>query len=427
MKIYQSIDPVGKVKELPTTYIRKINSDYEELALQIINSGVIDILVKKNLFPKTTYHKKNKNLFLYHEKKQYCSVPKEWTFDMVKDATLTMLEVDIILQKYGFTIKDFHYANIIFSQGNAYFVDFGSIVNIDTENSFYLNELIHTISPLLLTKKSYYTALRYLSDEKRDRFFGINSNHQLPVIVLLYKFATRVSNFIYKKTNIKYFKAKNNPICYKKYIQNFHFPKIHSNWENYHQEFLKDFDNPDQRFTSLVHEIKQFSPETVLDIAGNSGYFSLLCSKYVPTIKNIYCCDCDYNSINNLYKFIKLHKEIKNVTPVLMNIAFPVQTVGDSHYMRFKSDIVCALAVTHHLFLSQFVNPDYFFSEIKKYTKKIAIIEFMPLGLYDGISSPPVPRWYTKAWFERHFSKYFTKIKEIHLEKNRIAFFGIPS
>lgn len=398
MNIYQTIDPIGKTKEL----------------------------VEKKLFPKTKIHKRNKNLFLYHEKKMYCTKPKEWTLGMLKDAILSMLEVDIILQKYGFTIKDFHFDNIAFSQGKPYFIDFGSIVDKNTHSSLYLDEFIYNILPLLQVQKSYYISLRYLSDEKRERFFGITSNQHIPLIIHIYKFLVKLNNFIYKKTSFTYFKTKNNPHIYKKYIENIYTPVIHSKWENYHQDFLNNFDNPDQRFLSLIQEIKQFSPETILDIAGNSGYFALLCSKKIPMIKNIYCCDCDYNAINNLYKFIKSHNEITNVTPVLMNIAFPVRTSGDSHYIRFKSDIVCALAVTHHLFLSQFINPDYFFSEIRKYTKKVAIIEFMPLGLYNGISSLPVPIWYTKSWFERHFLKYFKKIKEINLEKNRIAFLGIP-
>ena len=73
MNIYQTIDPIGKTKELSVYYIRKINPEYEEFTLKIINSGVIDVLVEKKLFPKTKIHKRNKNLFLYHEKKK-CTV-----------------------------------------------------------------------------------------------------------------------------------------------------------------------------------------------------------------------------------------------------------------------------------------------------------------------------------------------------------------
>ena len=426
MKIYQSIDPIGKVKELPTAYIRKIASDYEELTLRIINSGVIDILVKKNLFPKTTYHKKNKNLFLYHEKKQYCSKPKEWTFDMVKDAILTMLEVDMIIQQYGFTLKDFHFDNIVFSQGKAYFVDFGSIVDKSKNSTLYINEFINNVYPLVKARKSLYSSLRYISDEKKDRFFGIKFNDRLPLILLLYKLIIRVQNFLYWKCNIKYAKLKTIPYYYKKYIANIKAPLIHSTWENYHKNFIKNFDTPSQRFISLIEVVKGYHPETILDVAGNSGYFALLCAKFIPNIKNIYCCDCDYNAINSLYNFIKSNPEISNITPLLMNIVFPSKTTGDDSYSRLKSDVVCALAVTHHLFLSQYIDSDYFFAEIKKYTKKIAIIEFMPLGLYDGISTPPLPHWYTKEWFGKHFSRHFKKINEIYLEKNRIAFIGIP-
>ena len=47
-------------------------------------------------------------------------------------------------------------------------------------------------------------------------------------------------------------------------------------------------------------------------------------------------------------------------------------------------------------------------------------------SFYFPSRSPPLPHWYTKEWFGKHFSRHFKKINEIYLEKNRIAFIGIP-
>ena len=49
-----------------------------------------------------------------------------------------------------------------------------------------------------------------------------------------------------------------------------------------------------------------------------------------------------------------------------------------------KSDIVLAMAVTHHLILGQKLSIDFIFSQIKQYANKYVFIEFMPLGLWGG-------------------------------------------
>lgn len=430
--IYQSIDPVGYVKKLDDFYVRKINHQYNNHTLQIIKSGALDALVDLNLFPKTDVHKKHENIFLYHTKIKYFSIPAEWSFDMLKDAILTMLDVDTILQRFGYTLKDFHFDNICFSNGNIFFIDFGSIIEVTNTSPpcTYFDEFLQYIYyPLFLwSKGNGYLAHRYLSDEiHNNRFFGIHTNPCLPLHIKLYKFITKIKLAINKKMRKNFFHIKNEPTIYKKFIKKLVAPETPSPWGGYHCNFMEHFEFPEERFTTLINEIVKLRPKTMLDLAGNAGYFSLLCSKRLQDLEHIYCCDCDHNAVNSLYNFIKRDSEFRNITPILMNIIFPDIMLNSDHYSRLKSDIVCVLAVTHHLFLTQHINCDYFFSEVKKYTGKVAIIEFMPLGLYDGHQSKPIPTWYTKTWFERHFSKYFTKIKELQLDKNRIAFFGLPT
>ena len=48
----------------------------------------------------------------------------------------------------------------------------------------------------------------------------------------------------------------------------------------------------------------------------------------------------------------------------------------------------------------------------------------MPLGLWDGKTAPPVPRWYTIDWFRSSFEKYFNIVLEEKVWENRILFVG---
>jgi hypothetical protein len=58
------------------------------------------------------------------------------------------------------------------------------------------------------------------------------------------------------------------------------------------------------------------------------------------------------------------------------------------------------------------------------YSKRYVFIEFMPLGLWNGKSAPPVPLWYNLDWHRNSFQNYFSIILEEKIEENRILFVG---
>jgi hypothetical protein len=101
----------------------------------------------------------------------------------------------------------------------------------------------------------------------------------------------------------------------------------------------------------------------------------------------------------------------------------------------FKSDVVLALAITHHLLLTQGHKIEEIFEKTKSFSKNYVFVEFMPLGLWGGDRNikPNVPDWYTSDFFENKFQKYFQLIKkeviEFHVingvkEAHRILYVG---
>lgn len=67
---------------------------------------------------------------------------------------------------------------------------------------------------------------------------------------------------------------------------------------------------------------------------------------------------------------------------------------------RLGADIVIALAVTHHLILTQKVKLDTIVELLYSYGKRYVIVEFMPLGLWsEGAINVEVPDWYNLDWF----------------------------
>ena len=89
---------------------------------------------------------------------------------------------------------------------------------------------------------------------------------------------------------------------------------------------------------------------------------------------------------------------------------------------RFKSDIVIALALTHHLILAQNLRLQWIFEVLAAFTRKYVLIEFMPLGLGGRRSS--LPTWYTLEWFESEMERYFEILEVLHIDRKRIAILG---
>jgi hypothetical protein len=91
---------------------------------------------------------------------------------------------------------------------------------------------------------------------------------------------------------------------------------------------------------------------------------------------------------------------------------------------RFKSDVAIALALTHHLLLSQGYDIDDILKNVSAYARKYVFVEFMPLGLWVTGQKPNVPDWYTPDWFRQSFVKFFDLILEEKLRVNNILFVG---
>jgi hypothetical protein len=76
--------------------------------------------------------------------------------------------------------------------------------------------------------------------------------------------------------------------------------------------------------------------------------------------------------------------------------------------------VVVALAVLHHLILTQRFHPRDIVREIAKYTRRYVVMEFMPLGRWTEKKSKPSPPWYTTDWFR----SYFTEVFDLMLEED---------
>lgn len=468
------MDDFGRVFFRNGKVFRAIQNDRVDYCTDLINSTMFQELMNKGLLPKTSisdFKLEGHELILEHEK-LLVILQHEWSFDMLKDAALAVLEINKICNKHGYELKDAHTLNMLFRGTKPVLADIGSISKMENREidvwPAYEEFLGSFIIPLLFWEKkmNYITRkllesnfhriftipaqtiaesglLKLLTENKNEYQFKLRSftiTTQTEKSAFLNKLAFKTQSVLKSITgrNTQVFSYKNIAKEYTSLsdyfpaneiqviIGNTKSPKQDSTWQGYHQKYYFKDNEPEYspRFLRILELIKSEEIEinSIIDLAGNEGYFCKLINDRTD-IKKIILVDYDENALNDAY--LNFRKENNRVHTALLNFMFTPNIEGTAK--RLKSDLAIALAVTHHLILSSNFSIDCIFERIKSFSNKYVLVEFMPLGLWatgDEIY-PVLPDWYHVDWFRREFGNHFDLIHVEQLEQNRILFFGI--
>lgn len=175
----------------------------------------------------------------------------------------------------------------------------------------------------------------------------------------------------------------------------------------------------------LVKElIRNRKFKTALDLGGNNGRYSRVLNREgIFTI----CADIDINAVDDNYLFVKRrHEEL--MLPLVIDLSNPGGPMGwenserEPVEKRLKTDVVMALALIHHLAISNNLP----FEKIAEYFTKFApylLIEFVPkedsqvqklLSTREDIFPD-----YNSDGFEQAFKKHYTIIKRSEIKGSK--------
>lgn len=408
---YGSHDPLGVILKKDDKIYRGIYTKSCDYFKELYKTGILQTLSKYGYIPKfriTNYYTDEYPIILEVEKVHIVN-STFWTYSQIKAEAVMKIELIEILNEFGYSLIDGHTCNSTFVNNKPIFFDFGSFIK--KKDNYAVKELIinNIVTLILMSLKNCYWSKQLLIS---------SINHgTLPAVDYLN--SNEVKSAIRKFTNLKNHNIIKNifkkGIVKKEYIEKLFKVKDYiSNtpWSNYNNtDNFKELKN--ERFLNIIECINKYSPnaESLLDLAGNSGLFCTYARKYT-NIKNI--TNTDYDMIA-LEKFFEKAKE-NNIEMYCLNPLHPTISAKTI----FNADVVCALAVTHHLLLTQGFNIDSMFYRFKEYTKEYVYIEFCPLGMYSEDNPnflPQVPEWYTTEWFEAHFKKFFKLIDKKTVSK----------
>jgi hypothetical protein len=457
-------DEVGRVFFWKNNVFRAINASFEAQTRHIFSCGLWSELMLAQLVPFseiTDYQLDGYSMVLFHQKIEGVTYVHEWSFGMLQKAAETILEVNRIARKYGYETKDAHPFNIIFDGIRPVFIDLGSFQALKphflgwTAHEQFVQAYLY---PLRLEAQSGYFLHRYLNGNAEViphetywslrqpllrkwlglEFFRKNANRYFKLRRLSgieeAKIKSKLPAFL-APTLVGMIRKGQFPFqtinfeALKKAVYRIRKPEQKTLWGDYHDAFytLEGKLNSTSRFDRIIEILGRYEIRTVLELAGNQGAFAQLMLERLE-LKYVICSDYDDKALEGMFqnaqKLDTLRQKGKLI-PALLNFIFPsARSFADTPAQRFKTDLAVALAVTHHLLLTQKISIDSIFQRILDFSPSYIAIEFMPMGLFDGNAAPPLPAWYHRDWFRENMEKYTEILHEEQLEENRIFFFG---
>lgn len=430
--------------------IRMVAPDHVAALEQLFASGLPEQLAQAGLMPDTHLERQaDGGLLIRQQRLGPLSYPYEWTFRMLAAAGRVVLHVNEIAMGCGYQTSDCHPYNLVFAGSRPLFVDIGSFVPATTDRwpaepefrAAYLATLrlmsagLDTVARSTLasyrnipehewrwllqpwlrclgtmtirTLNTYRHGWQRLPELRARNFESVRS----PLLRTAVRWAARWPIPAYR-TRFDRLRAA---------LERIALPRLSSAWGDYHDDY-RNYDTPTPRFRRIAEQLRTLGVHTVTELAGNQGYFSLYLLQH-RFVEHVVCSDADPNAVDAMFQRM-LDTQLP-LTPAVLDFMVPYAPgLSIPASERFRSEAVLALAVTHHLLLSARYSLPRVFENIRSYTNRYVLIEFMPLGLFDGLSAPPLPPWYTREWFRNGFARHFIVLDEIELEANRILFVG---
>ncbi|MGB2696377.1 MAG: class I SAM-dependent methyltransferase, partial [Candidatus Zixiibacteriota bacterium] len=428
-QIITSSDPGGILFTKNNQILRAIIPPKERFYRSLLAEPQRKLLIDAGLVETeiTAYYTDTYPLIVKHAQLPLITYPFEWVSENLKQSALFFCAFWKKLAALGFGLKDAHGYNIVYDYGNnPCFIDFCSIIPLQEAplvceefNRYFLN-------PLYFLKVGQQSQMRHLVNlggyETGKKRGGIDDQEVLPLLPSQLKkkyLYYREKEHFYRKeisshSLVELYEEEINGICVEiketcwatyydvssQYPTNVRFGNLEPDeaWQ------------PKQKF--LYDLLSNHPGQTVLDIGCSAGWFSRLAAKLG---KHVLAMDNDESSLERVYRYAR--RENLTIHPIFcdfskLNSLYPKQGTRNIK-KRFKSDIVLALAVVHHLVFRENMTFGSIARLLHTVTKDTLVVEFIDnndRSIKDIMMKEKKVPWYTGDNFKLELGKYFKKI-----------------
>lgn len=441
-------DPAGRIFTKENILYRSVSFSYKEHYSHLMQSGLYSKLTSSGLLihhdevdvtPHTDQYK-----ILKPSRIKFISYPYEWSFSQLKDAALLMLDIQKTALAHGMTLKDSSAFNIQFDKGKPVLIDTLSFEIYKEGEPWiaYKQFCQHFIAPLaLMSYKDVRLAELFKSNldgiplDLTSSLLPLKSRFNGGILMHIHLHAISQKTFANKKINAggrnkKFSQNAFNALVesLKNTIAGLRSPTYTSRWQNYYNDIGLPAEYIKEKIKTVNTYCENINPHFVLDIGANTGTFSdlrALQNSFVLALDNSTAC------IEKIYSDCKKNNKT-NILPLVADIMNPSPSLGwenkerDALFKRGNADLVLALALVHHLAITNNLSLDKiadFFSGLAKHL----IIEFVPKEdsnaqkLFN--SKADIFPHYTLENFEKQFSNYFMIKEKTKLQgTNRVVY-----
>jgi len=327
------------------------------------------------------------------ERVPFISYPYEWSFSQLKDAALATLAIQKRVMKLDMSLKDASAYNIQFVRGKAVLIDTLSFEIYKEGEPWvaYKQFCQHFLAPLALMA---YRDVR-LSQLLRVYIDGVPLDLASELLPAKTKFNFGLLTHIhihagaqkrYSDKVVAPRKGGMNRQALTGLIESLEGAIKKITWKPAGTEWGDYYENTNYTDSAFEHKkqlVKEWSaekkPALVWDLGGNTGVFSReAASSGAFTVS----FDIDPAAVEQNYRTAKTKKE-KNILPLVLDLTNPSPALGwdnserDSFGARGPADMALALAVIHHLAISNNV-PLLQLANFFAARCKWLVIEFVP-------------------------------------------------
>jgi hypothetical protein len=395
-------DPSGFLFYSGETLLRQINTCYKAEYDLLMTSGLYDHLCQNKLLvpheevpfdstPKDEIYK-----VIRPQKIKFVSYPYEWSFSQLKDAGLLTLEICRRSIEHGMILKDASAYNVQFHAGTPVLID---TLSFDTYQEgypwvAYRQFCQHFLAPLALMAHTDYRLSQLfriyidglpldltstLLPSKTWFSFSLMSHIHLHA-----KSQKRFANINERRIKTKRLNVSKRGLLglidsLQRINESLKSTIADTEWCDYYDQTNYTHAAFEDKINHVSRMVNHVSPQLVWDLGANTGVFS-----EIAAAEGAYVISWDIDAAAVEKNYLSLRqKDQASILPLLLDLTNPSAGIGwanserDSLEERGPADLVMALAVIHHLAISNNV-PLQLIAKYFSRLGKMLLIEFVP-------------------------------------------------
>ncbi len=423
-------DPCGFVFKRDDQFFRQINRPGMDDYRQLIDSGLYKHLTDAGLLIRhSEVHSEETSKIIKPEKVEFISYPWEWSFNQLKDAALTTLNIQKIAISHKMTLKDSSAFNIQFAGARPFLIDTLSFSAYRAGSPWvaYRQFCQHFLAPLSLMSLvdiRLQQLLRVHIDglplDLVSRLLPFSTWFRFGLLTHVHLHARSQSYYADRRAtgNASSGQMSLNAMLgiidsLESCVKSLKMPTNKTEWGDYYSD--TNYSDP-----ALLHKkelVSDFISRSKIrgpawDLGANTGFFSRLASsRGIDTI----AFDIDPVAVDRNYLQCRQSKE-NCLLPLLIDLTNPSPALGwencerQSLSERGPAELIMALALIHHLAISNNLPLERIAAFFARHCRCL-IIEFVPKSDSQVkrllASREDIFPDYLQNGFESAFSNYF--------------------